>query len=57
MITAKAKVDDKVKGLDYGADDYLTKPFETQELIARIRVVIINRPVIMGNNGLTKTET
>ena len=39
MLTAKAEVDDKVKGLDSGADDYLTKPFMTQELLARVRAL------------------
>lgn len=37
MLTAKSEIDDKVIGLDYGADDYLTKPFATKELMARIR--------------------
>lgn len=37
MLTAKSDVEDKVSGLDYGADDYITKPFETKELLARIR--------------------
>lgn len=37
MLTAKSEIDDKVLGLDCGADDYLTKPFATKELLARIR--------------------
>ena len=40
MLTAKGDEADKVKGLDIGADDYITKPFSTRELLARIRAVI-----------------
>ena len=39
MLTAKSDIDDKVTGLDCGADDYLTKPFMTKELLARIRAL------------------
>ena len=40
MLTAKSDIDDKVTGLDLGADDYITKPFAVKELLARIRAMI-----------------
>jgi|TARA_A100001234_G_scaffold201929_1_gene194960 two-component system phosphate regulon response regulator PhoB len=40
MLTAKGEVEDKIKGLDSGVDDYLTKPFSFNELMARIKAVI-----------------
>lgn len=43
LLTAKSETDDKVYGLDCGADDYLTKPFEMQELLARVRALVRRR--------------
>lgn len=43
LLTAKSEVDDRVLGLDCGADDYLTKPFATRELLARIRAMTRRR--------------
>jgi diguanylate cyclase (GGDEF)-like protein len=40
ILTAKALADDRVRGLDLGADDYITKPFDLEELIARVRTVL-----------------
>ena len=44
MLTARDTVVDKVSGLDMGADDYVTKPFATEELLARIRAALRKRP-------------
>ena len=44
LLTARDAVDDRVAGLDAGADDYLVKPFERQELLARMRALLRRRP-------------
>jgi two-component system response regulator MprA len=44
MLTARAEVEDRVEGLDSGADDYLVKPFELAELLARTRALMRRRP-------------
>lgn len=49
MLTAKSELDDKVTGLDAGADDYLTKPFMTKELLARVRA--LGRRTIQSSDG------
>jgi DNA-binding response OmpR family regulator len=52
ILTAKDKTEDKINGLDAGADDYLTKPFSFEELLARIRA-ILRRPQGNLDNKLT----
>ncbi|HEX2716134.1 MAG TPA: response regulator transcription factor [Gemmatimonadaceae bacterium] len=46
MLTARDTVDDRVRGLEVGADDYLTKPFAFRELVARVRALARRRPSI-----------
>ena len=50
MLTARDAVMDKVSGLDAGADDYITKPFAIEELLARIRTALKKRVVTVKNN-------
>jgi two-component system OmpR family response regulator len=56
MLTALGSLDDRVAGLDGGADDYLTKPFELRELAARLRALVrrdpVERPAVVEVGGL-----
>jgi DNA-binding response OmpR family regulator len=62
MLTAKAEIDDRVLGLDSGADDYLTKPFAAKELLARVRAMTRRAPEItdsilrFGNLSLNRAN-
>lgn len=55
MLTGRTDVDDKVSGLDAGADDYLTKPFHTRELVSRVRA-LLRRPPTVTNKILTARD-
>ena len=50
MLTAKAEIDDRVAGLDAGADDYLTKPFAMKELLARVRALTRRKTEYSAND-------
>ena len=56
MLTARDEVIDKVAGLDQGADDYITKPFAIEELLARIRVVLRKRTDIEGETDVLAAQ-
>ena len=62
MLTAKGEESDKVKGLDAGADDYVTKPFSPKELVARIKALLrryevasIDKPLVVGPLSLDQS--
>jgi len=52
MLTAKSQVQDRVAGLDYGADDYLSKPFQDVELLARMRAILRRNDTFQPDNEL-----
>ena len=63
LLTAKSEIDDRVSGLDSGADDYLTKPFATKELLARIRAMtrrqsdLTDNTLAVGNITLDRSTS
>lgn len=52
LLTARSEIDDKINGLDCGADDYLTKPFVTGELLARVRALTRRKGELVNENKL-----
>lgn len=60
MLTARTQLIDRIKGLDVGADDYMTKPFEVEELLARIRALLrrksgpVDNRLTVGNTSLDR---
>ncbi|MCK9211228.1 MAG: response regulator transcription factor [Ignavibacteriaceae bacterium] len=56
LLTAKGEEIDKVRGLELGADDYITKPFSLRELLARVKAVLRRAPDSIGQNGLKSSK-
>lgn len=54
MLTSKREVSDKVKGIDAGADDYIVKPFEPAELLARVKMILRRTTLDLDANPLTR---
>ena len=52
LLTAKGEISDKISGLDYGADDYVAKPFSTEELMARIRAALRRKGEVVPEDAL-----
>lgn len=53
MLTARDEISDKISGLDCGADDYMTKPFDSGELLARVRALTRRQGEVVGNTVTT----
>jgi len=56
MLTARDAVNDRVEGLDVGADDYLVKPFDLAELLARLRALLRRRNLTDGDDAVLRFE-
>ena len=52
MLTAKAAEEDRVRGLEAGADDYVTKPFSPRELVLRVRAILRRSPLLRDDGGI-----
>jgi DNA-binding response OmpR family regulator len=57
IVTARGQDQDKIRGLDLGADDYLTKPFSVDELLARVRAVLRRSQLASRDNGTHSIQT
>ena len=56
MLTARDAVNDRVEGLDVGADDYLVKPFDLAELLARLRALLRRRSLVDGDDAVLRFD-
>ena len=56
MLTAKDEISDKIVGFDYGADDYMTKPFSNEELLARIKALLRRTKKTVDHKGIFEFE-